>query len=152
VVALAAGPRSTTPGAATAAASAACPQHEDEAEEGIGPGEVIAFRGSRMLRILAGVLLLQLLAQATGVVYAVQEQACEDPASEGDEDCTPNCEDCLCCPHHRTVVPQIASEATLLPVRQLVYPGVDLFLNEPEPGDIMHVPKIGSAASSLKRA
>jgi hypothetical protein len=105
-----------------------------------------------MLRILASLLLLQLLAQATGVVHAAQEQACEEPASESDEDCAPSCEDCLCCPHHRTLVAQLASEATLLDVRELVYVGVDLFLNEPEPGDIMHVPKAGSAATPLKRA
>jgi hypothetical protein len=113
---------------------------------------MVVFVSSCVVRIFAVILFLQLLAQATGVVFAVDELACEEPAGEGSDDCDPGCEDCLCCPHHRVLTPRLQSQPTLLVARNLVFSGAAVFLSEPEPRDIMHVPKAGVSAKSSKRA
>jgi hypothetical protein len=113
---------------------------------------MVVFVRSCMVRTFAAVLFLQLLAQATGVVFAVDELACEEPAGEGSDDCDPGCEDCLCCPHHRALTPRLQSQATLLVARNLVFSRAAVFLSEPEPRDIMHVPKASVSAHSSKRA
>ena len=97
-----------------------------------------------MLRILAAILLMQLLAQASGLVYAAQGLACEDASSEGsrgDEDCGSGCADCLCCPQHRLLGQQPVSAPTVLAVDELVFPGIAFLLAGGLPRDIMHVPK-----------
>jgi hypothetical protein len=75
--------------------------------------------------------------------------ACEDASSEGDgrdEDCTPGCEDCLCCPHPRLLVVQSPAGVAALAVRKFAFSAGDRLISEPEPGEIMHVPKSGRPA------
>lgn len=107
-----------------------------------------------MMRILAGILLLQLLAQASGVVYVVDDPACEQPASEQEgDDCSPGCEDCLCCPHHRTLLRHAGPGATLLlETRAAAFLGLPALKNDPDLDEIMHVPKTGLDAQSFLRA
>jgi hypothetical protein len=97
------------------------------------------------MRIVAAFVLLQLLGQATGALYAAEQMTC-DEASEGDgheEDCTPGCEQCFCCPHPRLVLLQTPAGFTDLQVREYAFPPRDWLVTEPEPGEIMHVPKAG---------
>ena len=106
-----------------------------------------------MLRILAALLLIQLIAQATGLVYTADEQACEDPTSQQEsEDCTPGCEDCLCCPHHRLLLGQLGAKATFLDVRKVVFPLPSAPTEDPALGEILHVPKTGLPTPSFERA
>lgn len=98
--------------------------------------------------VLAAFLLVQLLAQVTGAVF-VLDQACEDSESGDDgsqEDCTPGCEECLCCPHPRLLPKKLVGEFAVLEGRDLVFAPWDRLIVEPEPSDIMHVPKVGSAS------
>ena len=98
-----------------------------------------------MTRIVAAFLLLQLLGQAAGATYAAKEMVC-DEASEGDgheEDCSPGCEQCLCCPHPRLVLLQTRGDFTVLQVERFVFLPRERLLTEPEPQEIMHVPKAG---------
>ena len=108
---------------------------------------VLGLRGFRMLRVLATFVLLQLLAQGTGVLYAAQEAACrdQDPAGQT-EDCNSGCEDCLCCAHHRVMVVPPAGDATPLDMRELVFARVSIPVTDPAPNEIMHVPRSGRSA------
>jgi hypothetical protein len=101
-----------------------------------------------VLRLLAALLLLQLCAQASGLVRAAQGLACEEigPEQEGDEDCSPGCADCLCCPQHRLLIRQPVREPTLLDVEELDFPTISLPLAAGVPREIMHVPKSGTTA------
>jgi len=109
---------------------------------------VLAFAFFGMLRLLAAILLMQLLAQASGLVYAASELACEDSSSEqdGDEDCRPGCADCLCCPQHRLLVREPGGTPTVLLVEQLVFPLISSLVPGGLPREIMHVPKAEAAA------
>ena len=114
-----------------------------------------------MPRVLAVLLLLQLIAQASGLVYAAPELACAEQSSDQNreqsreqdgEDCTPDCQDCLCCAHQRNALLPPGGRSPLLKVRPLIVRAVPLLLSEPEPGEIMHVPRSRPALDPLPRA
>ncbi len=101
-----------------------------------------------MTRFFAAFLLLQLLGQATGAMYAAEEMMC-DETSEGDgheEDCTPGCEQCLCCPHPRLLLLRTPGDFTVPEVEEFVFSPPERLITEPEPNEIMHVPKAGRSA------
>ena len=101
-----------------------------------------------MIRILAFLVLLQMLGQATGAVFAAEEMLCDD-ASDGDghdEDCTPGCDECLCCPHPRLILLQGTGTFTAPQVGRFVFLPRDRLITEPDPNEIMHVPKAGRSA------
>jgi hypothetical protein len=100
-----------------------------------------------MSRILAIVLLIQVLAQTSGLAYAVLELGCQDGSSEeSHEDCSPGCDDCLCCPQHRILVGQPATDMTVLAGAKLVFPAPISPVATGLPRDIMHVPKTEATA------
>ncbi len=112
-----------------------------------------------MLRWLAAVLLMQLLAQASGLVFAIGEPACEiaqDASPHGmpgePEGCAPGCEDCLCCPHHRLLVLETRGTVALLSGRELTWRGVPSLRVDPPPSEIMHVPKDRRLSPTSRRA
>lgn len=103
-----------------------------------------------MLRFfVAAFLLLQLLGQVTGAVYA-GELACEvapdDSGDAGDENCAPGCEECFCCRHPRLIPDSFLSESAVLEVRELDFASWDQDVIEPDPSEIMHVPKVGAVS------
>ena len=107
-------------------------------------GGANSVRRALMLRLLL-CLLLVLFASVGGSGFplaAVTGDACEQSCPDDDErgQCAPDCADCTCCVHARTVM--LAPSAVLLPGRsgpvlieheEQAPPAVDL-------GDILHVP------------
>jgi hypothetical protein len=101
-----------------------------------------------MPRLLAIVLLVQLLAQASGLAYAAREFGCEAGSSEEShqEDCSPGCADCLCCPQHRLLVKQPVADATVLAVAKMVFPEPTSPVAVGPPREILHVPRAEATA------
>lgn len=102
-----------------------------------------------MLRLLAAIVLIRLLAQSVGVGLALADtcvEPCEDESGGDEGGCEPECQDCLCCAHHRvvtlppplTLVPALAGSTVELPV--------EVFLGVFRVDEIMKVPKASIGA------
>lgn len=97
-----------------------------------------------MLRLLAAIVLIRLLAQSVGIDLALADtcvEPCEDDGGGEDGGCAPDCQDCLCCSHHRVVtLPPALTLAPTVAFRSVEFPLMDL-RGAARADEIMKVPK-----------
>jgi hypothetical protein len=116
-------------------------------------------------RVFAVVVFIGMLVQSTGLSLAASRgcdgcgaSSTSDPAPEGQRDdgcdadeqggdCSPECERCLCCAHHRVVaLPRLSDSrpAVSQALPPITAPAPDL---SSDPGEILHVPKRSDSVS-----
>lgn len=118
-----------------------------------------------VVRVFTIVVVIGMLVQATGLALAATggcdgcgasaprgtaDRGHDNDGCDADEqagDCSPECERCLCCAHHRVVaLPRTVDDR--LPVSQayaaITAPAPDL---TSDPGEILHVPKRSDSVS-----
>lgn len=91
-------------------------------------------------RLLAALLLARLLVQSAGIdlLVAWSDAPC-DESSAGD--CSPDCDDCLCCPHQRVLTVQRTSEAPVQKAKRSDFPAAPSPVVDPRAQEIFHIPK-----------
>ena len=92
------------------------------------------------------VVLYAVLAQATGLAWALTEDACAtqcDDDDPGDRDqCPPNCPSCVCSTVvHATFAAPVAVLAFELPTSRVTFVEPNEAQPSPDPRDILHVPR-----------
>lgn len=97
-------------------------------------------------RLVVALFLLVFTAQVTGVAVLAADECCASEraaAPEPDEDCTPFCSDCLCCPHVRATPPHELGAMTLERPRTTVlrFALHALLRGEEHPRRVDHVPR-----------
>lgn len=120
-----------------------------------------------MVRVFAVAVFIGMLVQSTGLSLAAtrgcdgcgasatsgtvaEGQGQANDGCDGDEqagDCSPECERCLCCAHHRVVaLPRLADSrpAVSQALAPMAAPVPDL---SSDPGEILHVPKRSGSVS-----
>lgn len=71
-------------------------------------------------------------------------ESSEAPCEESqDGDCSPGCDDCLCCPHQRVMTLSDAATFVVADATSLGFADVPAPVEDPRAEEILHIPKRG---------
>lgn len=100
-------------------------------------------RPAAVLRLLALLVAIFVAGQASGASAFLGGQECAEscPDDDAEGNCAPFCDDCVCCPHPRSVAPPGAVQIAAASTSVLQFFRVAVSLGDPHPRGIEHIPK-----------